>query len=262
MSKPWENERCDEFFGYYSIYPVPVAAALWCGIPPEEIERYLNESEQTSRGIYKHPKVNCLEVKCRAIHDAINSKILPVSRENGRVATDHVAPERRHVSRQNLKEWIEKQFPAQKPAFLFDEIERSTHTAINAESYRALQADRDALRVENEKLSTVITKVKSERDVLDGENRSLKANLGQPRHESFNPEDLKEKERQSLYKLVAAMAYAGYQYDPTSSKSLIPKELSDDVIKYLGETIDTDTVRKWLKEATDTYPNQTSNKTE
>ena len=84
------------------------------------------------------------------MHEAIEKGALPVCRENGKSfdgRTEHVAPERRHVTRQDLKEWIAREFPADKPAFLFDEVERKTHAAINADAYfRALQADRDALK--------------------------------------------------------------------------------------------------------------------
>lgn len=41
-----------------------------------------------------------------------------------------------------------------KPAFLFDEIERKTHTAINVDAFRALQADRDSLRTQLQKVQT------------------------------------------------------------------------------------------------------------
>jgi len=66
----------------------------------------------------------CLELKCRAIHEAINSGELPVCRENGVVVddNDHVAPARRHVRREDLKAWIAKKFPDDMPAFLLDKI--------------------------------------------------------------------------------------------------------------------------------------------
>jgi hypothetical protein len=71
---------------------------------------------------------------------------LPVCREKGYPVDDHVAPGRRHLRGQDLREWIAKEHPNDKPSFLFDEIERKTHTAINKDVYIALQADRDALR--------------------------------------------------------------------------------------------------------------------
>lgn len=175
MGKPWEDENCDEIFGYFSMYPVGVAAALWCGIPPNEVHKYLEETHEVTPGIYKHPTVKCLEAKCRAMQMAINDGNLPASRENGIIVTDHIAPARRHVSRQHLKDWISKAFPNNKPNFLFDEVEQKTHTAINADSYLSLQADRDALRTEVERLNTLNSNIINERDSLRGENNSLRA---------------------------------------------------------------------------------------
>lgn len=175
MYRPWENENCDEILAYHSIYPVPVAAALWCGVPPKEVDKYLKEAIEMTPGIFRHSSIKCLEVKCRAIQNAIVAGLLPVSRENGQIVSEHVAPPRRHVSRQHLKEWISKEFPSNKPAFLFDEIERKTHASINANSFQALQADLDASRSEIEKTKELLRKLTNERDALHGENESLKA---------------------------------------------------------------------------------------
>lgn len=175
MYKPWENENCADILAYNSIYPIPVAAALWCGVPPKEVDKYLSTATEVTPGIFRHPQIKCLEVKCRAMHNAIIANVLPVSRENGRIATDHVAPGRRHVSRQDLKDWITKEFPSNKPSFLFDELEQKSHAAINPDTYRTLQADRDALRLEVENAKKLIQKITHERDALSGENQSLKA---------------------------------------------------------------------------------------
>jgi hypothetical protein len=173
--KPWENDSCEAVQAYFTVYRVPVAAALWCGIPPDEIEEALSISTESSRGVFKHPYIKCLEPRCRAIHDAIEKGLLPCSRENGKVVQEHVANERRHVSRQHLKDWIAAQFPSDKPAFLFDEIERNTHSAINADAYRSLQADRDALRARLEKAADEYRKLRSERDGLVAERDALVA---------------------------------------------------------------------------------------
>lgn len=180
MKKPWENDSCEHVQSYYTIYPVPVAAALWCGIPAAEVQEHLNVSAEVHRAVYRHPYIPCLEPRCRAMHEAIEKGALLVSRENGKSfdgTTDHVAPERRHVTRQNLKEWIAKEFPADKPAFLFDEIERKTHAAINADAFRALQADRDAARAELEKARKWAESQQREMDAIRGERDSLRAML-------------------------------------------------------------------------------------
>jgi hypothetical protein len=166
MANPWELDSCDEVKAYYSYYSIPRAAALWCGVPVEMVDQICSQSTLKGRNIYTHPKISCLEPRCRAIHDAIDNLKLPCGRDGkGRnfESEDHVAPERRTVSRQDLKEWIAKEFPSDKPDFLFDEVERKTHSAINAESFRALQADRDALQRQLKSAKETIKKLELEK---------------------------------------------------------------------------------------------------
>ncbi len=196
--KPWETDSCEAVQAYFTVYPVPVAAALWCGIPPEDVEESLSISTQSSRGVYKHPYIRCLEPRCRAIHDAIEKGLLPCSRENGKVVEEHVANERRHVSRQHLKDWIAAQFPSDKPAFLFDEIERNTHAAISADSFRALQADRDALKARVEKAAEEYRKLKSERDALVAERDALAEQIK-------NPQDPGPRAQTTYLNIIGAM---------------------------------------------------------
>ena len=94
MKKTWENDSCEAVQSYFTVYRVPVAAALWCGIEPGEVEEHLALSTEVARGILKHPYINCLEPRCRAIQDAIVKGLLPCSRENGKVVPteEHVAP--------------------------------------------------------------------------------------------------------------------------------------------------------------------------
>jgi FtsZ-binding cell division protein ZapB len=178
--KPWESDSCEAVQAYFTVYRVPVAAALWCGIPPGEVEENLAISTESARGIYKHPYIRCLEPRCRAIQDAIEKGLLPCSRENGKVVQEHVANERRHVSRQHLKDWIAEQFPSDKPAFLFDEIERNTHTAINTDAFQALQADRDGLKARLEKAADEYRKLRAERDDLIAERDALAQQIKDP----------------------------------------------------------------------------------
>jgi len=176
--KPWHNKNdCEHLRAYYAYYPVPVAAMLWCGVPPDDVQEELNRisPHPKIRGVFTHPFIPCFEVRCRIIHDAIESRTLPASRENGKVTDEHIAPERRHVSREHLKAWIAKEHPADKPAFLFDEVERKTHPAIDADAFRALQADRDAARAELEKVKAWAAETNREMDAMRGERDSLRA---------------------------------------------------------------------------------------
>lgn len=178
MTKPWETDSCEQVQSYYTVYPVPVAAALWCRIEPGDVDEHLRVATQVHRAIYRHPYIKCLEPRCRALHEAIEKGVLPVSRENGKSfdgSREQVAPERRHVNRSDLKEWIAREFPADKPPFLFDEIERTTHAAINADVYQALQADRDALKTRIDKAEEWARQIIAEKNALARERDSLMA---------------------------------------------------------------------------------------
>lgn len=69
-------------------------------------------------------------------------------------------------------------------------------------------------------------------------------------------EKLHPKERETLLKIVIAMAIGGYAYNPAAKKSSTPADIKEDVEK-LGLTIDDDTVRKWLQKAADYLRNET-----
>lgn len=166
---------CGAEMGYFQRYPIAVAAALWCAVPPDQVQSVLGASTEVGSAILRSPTVSCLEPKCRALHEAIDAGQLPVYREQGGACSDHVAPARRHVSRSELRAWIAEHYPEQKPPFLFDETERNTHSSISIDSYRALQSERDAARAELEKARARTKEIVDERDALRGECDSLRA---------------------------------------------------------------------------------------
>lgn len=59
---------------------------------------------------------------------------------------------------------------------------------------------------------------------------------------------LGNRERETLLKLVIGLAIKGYGYDPSAQKNTATKEITDDLAD-LEIFLDTDTVRKYLKEA-------------
>lgn len=62
---------------------------------------------------------------------------------------------------------------------------------------------------------------------------------------------LRNRERDTLLKLVIGMAIKGYSYEPTASKNTAIQEIADDLAD-LGMSIDPDTVRNHLKNAVNT----------
>lgn len=146
----------------------PVEAAIrWCNLIRHEGEilQALGEDHIPKTGQY--PQWPCLQANTEKILDAILHGEIPHGRDGKTVAAgDHVRRDRVTVRHTDLREWMAKYHPGAKPAFLFDEIERNAHAAINADSFRALQADRDAARAELEQARKLGNNIVAERDAL------------------------------------------------------------------------------------------------
>ncbi len=132
----------------------PVEAALrWCGLIAHEGE--ILSALHDGRDIPKtgqFPMWPCLQANTERILDAIANGDIPHGRDGKTVAaSEHVRADRVTVRHTDLKAWMAEHYPDQKPAFLFDEIERSTHSRITADAWHALQAERDALKARIEK---------------------------------------------------------------------------------------------------------------
>lgn len=155
----------------------PVEAAIrWCNLIQHEgaILQSLGEDHIPKTGQF--PQWPCLQANTEKILDAILHGEIPHGRDGKSVpAGEHVARPRLTVRHTDLREWMVRYHPGSKPAFLFDEIERSAHAAINADSFRALQADRDAARAELEHARRWGNAIVAERDALLGERDSLRA---------------------------------------------------------------------------------------
>lgn len=100
--KAHEIDNCGALRAHYAVFSIPQAAALWCGVPEEELEEIVAEAVQVSktgigRSIWRHPAVPCLEPRSRAIAEAIEGGELPCGREDGKPVPSFVAHERRHV---------------------------------------------------------------------------------------------------------------------------------------------------------------------
>jgi hypothetical protein len=74
-------------------------------------------------------------------------------------------------------------------------------------------------------------------------------------HQTAQPveKQLGARERESLLKLVIGMAVGGYGYDPTARRSEQTAAIADDLLR-AGVALEADTVRKWLREASELLP--------
>lgn len=131
----------------------PIEAALrWCNLIIHEAAILTAAGDEIVPSVRAFPQWPCLRANAEKIVDAMYSGDLQYGRDGKTVCPgEQVAKPRRTVRHTDLKAWMAKHYPDQKPAFLFDEIERTTHAAVNVEAFQALQADRDALKARLEK---------------------------------------------------------------------------------------------------------------
>lgn len=154
----------------------PVEAALrWCGLIKMEsmILGSLGDDMIPKTGSF--PQWPCLQANTEKILDAIMHGEIPHGRDGKTVAKqEHVARPRLTIRHSDLKEWMSQYYPDQKPAFLFDEIERKTHKAIDSEAFQALQVERDSLKARIEKAEVWAKEIMKEKESLIGERDSLR----------------------------------------------------------------------------------------
>jgi hypothetical protein len=215
----------------------PVEAALrWCGLIAHEAEILSELSDDWVPKTRQFPRWPCLQTNTEKILDAIMHNAIPHGRDGQTVSDrDHVAKARLTVRHTDLREWMSKHYPDQKPAFLFDEIERNTHAQFNKDSFLVLQADLSAARAETETVRKWGEKIKSDNEVLKHECSSLRAKV---------EKGLNATERNSLLTIVAALCdYSAIKYTDRGAASQIAR-LTDDI----GASVSDDTVRRWLKE--------------
>lgn len=160
--RPWDKP----------FYTVAEAAAYWCQVAGREIR-------VDSMGLpERDPQNACLRTRAEWIMDAINCGELPCGREGGQNLQEHVAKHRRTVRRAELRQWFLQHRPAsERPAFLFDEIERNTHSSITPDAYRALKAAHDAKEQKLSQANERIRQLEEEKTRTGGEMQGLRATV-------------------------------------------------------------------------------------
>lgn len=126
----------------------PIEAAIrWSGLDRFESRILEVVGARNSPDPDDFPQWPILRLNVARIFDAMRNRELPYGR--GGITCDDPSllddPELtvRHV---DLRAWMNRFYPGQKPEFLFDDIERQLHPAITLEAVQALLADREVLR--------------------------------------------------------------------------------------------------------------------
>lgn len=221
-------------------YYRPVEAALrWCGLIDLEpvILGSLQDSHMPALGDF--PQWPCLRVNTEKIFDAIENNELPYGRDGKTVRDgDHVAKSRVTVRHTDLKVWMANHYPDQKPDFLFGETERASHPAINADSFRALQADRDALRSRAEAAEKSAAEERAKRADAEAELKKLKTQLA----------DFSTKERNTLLTIIGVLCgIARLDFKKSAKTARSIQDEADRMGFAIGET----TIEGYLKKIDD-----------
>lgn len=214
-------------------YYTPIEAALrWCNLVQHEVIILKKTGVQILPEVGAFPQWPCLRANAEKILDAVINGGLPHGRDGRTVnSDDHVAVNRRTIRHADLKDWMAKCYPDQKPKFLFDEIERATHPSINADSFRALQADRDALKARIEKAEEWAKTIIAEKNALLGECDSLRA--GKP---------ITTTERNTLLTIIAGLCdYSAINHQERGASGQIAK-----LTEEIGAAVSVDTVKRVL----------------
>ncbi len=132
------------------VFYSPIEAAIrWAGLSRFErrILRIFKGSQLPERANF--PRWSQLLLNTERIRDALVNGDLPYGK-NGVTCPDPIVlndPDLtiRHV---DLRAWMIRFYPDQRPAFLFDAFERHLHPAISMEVVQALLMDREALKIQ------------------------------------------------------------------------------------------------------------------
>lgn len=141
--------RSDSHHSYKTFYRPIEAAIRWGGLVRFESRILDVVGTRHIPSPADFPRWPMLRLNVERIYDAMRNRELPYGRAgitcNDPSLLDDPALTVRHV---DLRAWMARFYPDQKPAFLFDGIERQLHPAITIEAVQALLVDREALRTQ------------------------------------------------------------------------------------------------------------------
>ncbi|MGK4330649.1 protein kinase [Lonsdalea quercina] len=157
-------------------YYTPVEAALrWCNLITHEVLILERVGLDVLPGVGMFPQWPCLRVNAEKILDAIHNEEIAYGRDGKTVAPgEQVAKHRLTIRHSDLKVWMAKNYPNQKPSFLFDTVEQQLHAGITVEAYQTLQAENKRLNIRLTNAVNTFQQQKHEISELQGERDSLR----------------------------------------------------------------------------------------
>ncbi|MHA8692278.1 protein kinase, partial [Klebsiella pneumoniae] len=107
--------------------------------------------------------------------DAIHNGEIAYGRDGKTVSPgEQVAKHRLTIRHSDLKAWMAKNYPNQKPSFLFDVVEQQLHAGITVDAYQTLQAENKRLNIRLANAVKTFQQQKQEISELQGERDSLR----------------------------------------------------------------------------------------
>lgn len=137
-------------FGARTYYRPIEAAIRWAGLLRFELRILETLGPRAIPETSDFPRWPVLRLFAERIFDALTHDELRfgkagIAQESQRPALDDPDLIVRHV---DLKAWMSYYYPGERPPFLFDEIERELHPAVNLATLNVLLADREATKMQ------------------------------------------------------------------------------------------------------------------
>jgi hypothetical protein len=142
--QPWENCNAEKLPYYTAVQ----AGIRWCGLTKYEDE-ILETMREKGDGV-KFSQWPCLQPRIAELRYAMRIEEIPHGVDGNPKFDGQARSESRWtMTHADLRRWFkENASQTEWPAFLFDEIERGTHSSFTAEAVQAIKLERDAARAE------------------------------------------------------------------------------------------------------------------
>lgn len=159
---------------YAKIYYRPIEAALrWCNLMAYETE--ILEASWRCPALLStaFPQWPCLHINTEKIFDAIQHGELPYGCFGMPVTMGaNVDCSQLTVRHTDLRLWMSRYYPDQRPAFLFEQS-HDQQGLINVSTYLALQADRDALQLQVKNIEAAYQQLLNELEAVGLEKENI-----------------------------------------------------------------------------------------
>ena len=185
---PKSSSMADGAKTYYR----PIEAAIrWSGLLRFERRILATLGRRPLPEATEFPRWPLLRLNTERVFDALAHCEMPygkdgLGRDTQGLAMDDPSLTVRHV---DLKAWMAHYYPGEKPAFLFDEVERALHPAVSLDTVGALLAEREVIKARLAEFLSAYEALRAEHDALLKQHAACsadaeRANTPGPRSES------------------------------------------------------------------------------